>query len=164
MTTKKSNAEPSRVIVGWREWVSFPTLGVDAIKAKLDTGARTSSLHVTDLCIDDCDDGLTASFTIHPIQRQAKPSFRVQTRVHEFRSVRSSNGHSSERPVIITPVRLGGGEWPIELTLTARDEMGFRLLLGRQALWRRFLISPDGSFMASADQRHSKVKKSKNRK
>lgn len=137
-------------VVGWREWVELPELLDAAVKAKVDTGARTSALHAFRLRVDRDGDGTTtASFEVHPRQRSTADSVRVTCSVTGFRDVRSSDGRSESRPVIVTPVSLGGSTWPIEVTLTSRDAMGFRMLLGRSALKRRFLVDPGRSYLLS---------------
>lgn len=146
-------------IIGWREWVHLPDLGVQWIKAKIDTGARTSSLHAFDLEISKRGRYDYASFTIHPQQRSTGLSLQCRTKIFEYRQVKSSSGHTSLRPVILTTVQLLGLTWPIEITLANRDEMGFRLLLGREAYKNKFLIDPGKSFY-SAKKPSSKKKKS----
>lgn len=136
------------LVLGWREWVALPGLGVEAIKAKLDTGARTSSLHAFGLERFTRDGTSMVRFEIHPVQRSAAGALRVEVPVLEERSVRSSSGQEELRPVILTEVALSGRAWPIELTLARRDAMGFRMLLGRQALRRRALVDPGRSFLA----------------
>ena len=123
-------------VIGWREWVALPTLGVDAIRAKVDTGARTSALHAYRLKTS----GDVARFEIHPIQRKSKPSIPVEVPIVEWREVRSSNGQVQRRPVIHTEIAAGEHRWEVELTLTSRDAMGFRMLLGRTAIKGRFLV------------------------
>ncbi len=135
-------------VVGWREWVALPELGVDAIKAKVDTGARSSALHAMGFRARDHQIGESLRFEIHPIQRSSRGTVVVEAEVIDLRWVRSSSGASTLRPVIRTPVRIGEQEFPIELTLVRRDVMGFRMLLGRQAVRRRFLIDPARSFLA----------------
>lgn len=134
-------------MLGWREWVSLPGLGVDAIKAKIDTGARTSSLHAFRLVLHRRDDELWATFQIHPHQRSAADTLAVEAPVTELRKVRSSNGSVQQRPVIRTDVEVDGSRWPIDITLTNRDEMGFRMLIGRAAIRRRFLVDPARSYL-----------------
>lgn len=153
--SKKSRAAipVSRQIVGWREWVSLPELGVLAIKAKIDTGARSSSLHAFNMETFRRRGALWVRFEIHPQQRTTNRTVRTEARVLEQRSVRSSNGHLSDRPVIVTPITLHGQTWEIELTLANRDEMGFRMLLGRQALRGRMLVDPARSFVAGKPPR-----------
>ena len=146
MKTPKS-VDPSKFVVGWREWLALPELGIDQIKAKIDTGARSSSLHVTKLTTEMVDGVEVATFRIHPAQRKSLPVVQATARVLEWREIRSSNGHRSERPVVVTLVRIGDREYPIELTLTSRDEMGFRMLLGREAVRRRALVDPGRSYL-----------------
>ena len=134
-------------IIGWREWASLPGLCDTPIKAKIDTGARTSALHAFDLeLVTDGAGSTLASFEIHPIQRAATGAARVVVPVVDFRTVRSSNGTRETRPVIEADVRIGDHDWTMDLTLTSRDEMGFRMLLGRAAVRRRFLVDPSRSY------------------
>ena len=124
---KKRRTPPE--VLGWREWASLPDLGVDAIKVKLDTGARTSSLHAFDLTHFERSGHRMVRFEVHPVQRSAEDAVLVEALVVDERWVRNSGGGRELRPVIETTVRIGGRAWPIELTLTRRDEMGFRMLL-----------------------------------
>lgn len=149
------------VIVGWREWVSLPALGVSRIKAKLDTGARSSSLHVFDLEQERDGDRTVVRFGIHPRQRTAKGPVRTEAEVLEVRRVRSSSGHSALRPVIRTEVSLLGETWPIEVTLANRGAMGFRLLVGREALRGRFVVDPGRSYYGGRPARKKKKKRKK---
>lgn len=136
----------SSVTVGWREWVSLPDLGVAWTKAKVDTGARSSSLHAVDLEIVE-DNGVSiARFGIHPWQGSDLDPVVVEAPVLETRLVRSSNGEEQERPVIRTTVGLGEHRRSIDLTLTRRDAMGFRMLLGREALRQGILVDPRHSY------------------
>ena len=143
---KKRKAPPD--VLGWREWARLPDFGVDAIKAKLDTGARTSSLHAFDLTRFEHDGRPMVRFEVHPVQRSAEDIVVVEAEVVDERWVRNSGGTRELRPVIETTVEIGERSWPIELTLTRRDEMGFRMLLGRQALKRKALVDPGRSFRA----------------
>lgn len=136
--------------IGWREWVSLPQLGIDRVKAKVDTGARTSALHAFDIEYFEDGDRLMVRFQVHPLQRDATLTVSAIAPVLEKRHVRNSGGHAQERPVIKTAIALGEQQWNIELTLTNRDVMGFRMLLGREAIRRRFLVDPGGSFLRSA--------------
>jgi hypothetical protein len=142
------DGQVSQAIVGWREWVRLPDLGDFSIKAKIDTGARSSSLHAFDVETFRRRGVLFVRFRIHPRQRSIKKSLRSEARVLEFRAVRSSSGHLTMRPVIRTDLELFGQRWPIELTLANRDEMGFRMLLGREALRRRLIVDPGRSYVA----------------
>ncbi len=137
----------SREIIGWREWLSLPELRIDRIKAKVDTGARTSALHAFELDTVNRRDGLWVTFAVHPIQRDEQTVLRSQAKVSDRRVVRDSGGHEEERFVITTDVEIGGERWPIELTLTDRDNMGFRILLGRTAMQGRYIVDPARSYM-----------------
>jgi hypothetical protein len=126
----------------------LPDLDVDALKAKVDTGARSSALHAFDLERDQRDGIPWVRFSLHPLQRRTRPTVRAEAPVIEERHVRSSSGRTEVRPVILTTVTLGTEAWQVELTLTRRDSMGFRMLLGRQAVRNRFLVDPGRSYLA----------------
>ncbi len=145
--------------IGWREWVALPDVGNVRIKAKVDTGARSSSLHAFNVKVFDRDGVKSVSFEIHPLQRSEKNKIRVELPLLEMRKVKSSGGHETLRPVIETEVELMGQRWPIELTLASRDEMGFRMLLGRQAMRYRFLVDPGRSFFGGRPKKKKKKKK-----
>jgi len=136
------------LVIGWREWVSLPALGVERIKAKIDTGARSSSLHAYDVEVFQRRGAEHVRFLLHPIQRSTRETVRAEALLVDRRMVRSSGGHETLRPVIETTLELGGRRWPIEVTLVNRDAMGFRMLLGRQALRGRTVIDPSRSFLA----------------
>lgn len=150
--TRKRRRPPS-LVLGWREWAGLPDLGVDAIKVKLDSGARTSALHAFDLRSFVREGKSMVRFEIHPVQRSAAAPLRAEAEVLDERVVRNSGGQEELRPVIETTVQIGSDRWPIELTLTRRDHMGFRMLLGRQALRRRALVDPGSSYRAGAPLR-----------
>jgi hypothetical protein len=135
--------------IGWREWVSLPDLGLTAIKAKIDTGARTSALHAFALKPFKEGNQQKIRFDIHPIQRNTEHVVTCVADVIDIRWVTDSGGHSEERYVISTPINLGGETWPIEITLTERDTMLFRMLLGRSAIRKRFLVNPGRSFITT---------------
>lgn len=141
-----SNSQPLPA-VGWREWVALPDLGVSQVKAKVDTGARTSTLHAFDIEYFEEGHGRHVRFKVHPLQRDTRRTICAVAPLLEKRHVRSSVGHVQERPIIKTPIYLGGQQWVIELTLTNRDVMGFRMLLGREAIRRRFLVDPGSSYL-----------------
>lgn len=143
MPKKKAKKQ---TIIGWREWVSFPDLGVERIKAKIDTGARTSSIHAFQVHEFSDRGAPHVEFVVHPRQRRRQPEIICHAPIIDKRLITSSTGDRQERCVILTPVLFGDTIWPIELTLANRDVMGFRLLIGRQALRGRFLIDPGTSF------------------
>ncbi len=133
--------------VGWREWVGLPSLGVPRIKAKVDTGARSSSLHAEDLEEFQRGGHPWIRFTLLPRQRSRKGAVRVEAPVADRRAVRSSSGEARVRPVVEVEVEVGGSRFACEVTLARRDRMGFRMLLGRTALRGRFLVDPGRSFL-----------------
>lgn len=132
--------------MGWREWVGLPGIGVPWIKAKLDTGARSSAIHAFD--IEESEDGSRVRFLVHPLQRSHADTIEVECPVHDRRSVRSSSGHSEERIVVLLDIELGGHTVSAEVSLSNRDQMGFRMLIGRQALKKGFLVDSGRSFLA----------------
>lgn len=134
--------------MGWREWIELPDFGVRVLKAKLDTGARTSSLHAFRPRRFRRDGADMVRFEVHPVQRSSASKVVVEAEVKGERTVRTSGGQEETRLVIETTLGLGGARWPIELTLTRRDQMGFRMLLGRQALAGRVVVDPASSFLA----------------
>ena len=147
---RKAKQEASQLsIIGWRETLALPDLGVKIIKAKIDTGARTSALHAFNCQEFKQGERTMMRFSIHPLQRDRNTTITASAELLEYRKVTSSVGHSQIRPVIITTVGLGEHRWLVELTLTNRDVMGFRMLLGRQAVKNRFLIHPAKSFLQS---------------
>lgn len=135
--------------MGWREWVALPQLNLPHIKAKIDTGARTSALHAIDVHIFEEGGQQRVRFCVHPHQRDTRQTLLIEADLIERRQVRSSNGVAETRPVILTPVEVQGSQWLIEVTLTNRKTMGFRLLLGRQALQHRYGVDPGRSFLLS---------------
>ncbi len=134
-------------VIGWRQWVSLPLLGIDKIKAKVDTGARTSALHAFALHPFKEDDKDRIRFDIHPMQHNTDKIITCEADVVDIRWVSDSGGHREERYVIHTPVVIGEDSWSIEITLTERDTMLFRMLLGRSAIRNRFVVNPARSFI-----------------
>lgn len=120
--------------IGWREWVALPGLGIPAIKAKVDTGAKTSALHTYHLETFVEAGVRMVRFCIHPLQKRTDISITCLAPVIDLRPVKDSGGHIEERYVISTLLRLAGKEWPIEITLTRREDMLFRMLIGRKAM------------------------------
>ena len=133
--------------MGWREWLALPELGIKAIKAKVDTGARSSALHAFDLHTFERQGKPMIRFKVHPLQRDVRHTASAEAELIELRSVRSSAGHESLRAVVLTVAEWLGHRWPIEITLTNRDTMGFRMLLGRQAIRCRFVVDPGRSYL-----------------
>lgn len=143
-------------LLGWREWASLPDLGVDRVKVKVDTGARTSALHAFKLMSYLEDGEEWVRFGLHPLQRNVELEVDCIARVKDHRTVRDSGGHEEVRVVIETDVMVGEDRWPIELTLTDRENMGFRMLLGRNAIKQRFYVDPTQSFVLTSRKRKDK--------
>ncbi len=133
-------------IIGWREWAHLPELRIRRVKMKIDTGARTSSLHAFDIKISKVGRKEYASFKVHPEQRNSTKTSHCKALIVDYRKIRSSNGMTERRPVIETTIELLGERWPIEVTLTNRDEMGFRMLLGRASFKDKFLVDAGKSY------------------
>lgn len=136
-----------KTIIGWREWVALPELGISRIKAKIDTGARTSALHAFALRPFRENNQDKINFDIHPIQRNRDTVITCTADIIDRRIVTDSGGHTEERYVIKTPLKIGKYTFPIEITLTERDSMLFRMLLGRSTLIEHFIINPAQSYM-----------------
>lgn len=146
------DADP-RVLAGWREWVALPGVDVRWIKAKLDTGARSSAIHAFDLRSFDRDGHDWVRFTIHPWQRSAQDAVEVELPVLDTRQVRSSNGAVEERYAVELEVTLVGRALRTPVTLSNRDEMGFRMLIGREALAQGFLVDSAHSYAGRRPRR-----------
>lgn len=145
-------------VIGWREWVGLSDLGIRRIKAKVDTGARSSSLHAFDIEDFECDGEKWVRFRIHPVQRMTEKVVQAEAKVLEYRSIRSSSGKASMRPVIMTNISLLGLSWPVELTLANRNEMGFRMLLGREAFRGQFVVDAGNSYYGGKPKRKKRPK------
>lgn len=137
------------LIIGWRETIALPELGINQIKVKIDTGARSSALHTFHVEEFQRDGKQMLRFQVHPYQKNNKETITTEAELLEYRQIRNSGGHAQIRPVVLTTVKLGEQQWQIELTLTNRDVMGFRMLLGRQAIRNHFLVDPGKSFLQS---------------
>ena len=142
-----AHPDPQPLVLGWREWISLPGLGVPLLKAKVDTGAHSSALHAFDVEEFERGGRRWVRFTVHPWQGDVATTLRSECELLGERSIRSSHGHLQVRRLVRTDIQVGRARFPIELTLTNRDEMGFRMLLGRSAMRGRFVVDPSRSFV-----------------
>ena len=143
----------ARPSLGWREWVALPGLSVIAVKAKVDTGARSSSLHAEDIEIFESDGRKVVRFSLGGGKRtgklrEASEGQRIEVPLHELRWITSSNGTRQKRPVIRTELSLGGQMWLVDISLSPRGAMGFPMLVGREAIRGRFVVDPGRSYRA----------------
>lgn len=152
-TTETPTTETPLVIIGWREWISLPELGIARIKAKIDTGARSSCLHTYEMETYQVDGRPFVRFKVHPIQRHDEFSVTCEAPVHDIRKVRSSSGEASDRIVIQSLVRWMGESWLVDMTLNNRSEMGFRMLIGREAIRNRLLVDSGRSYLGGRPKR-----------
>jgi hypothetical protein len=136
-----------RPVIGWREWVQLPDLGVFEIKAKVDTGAATSSLHAFRLERFDKEGLSFVRFEIHPRQRSRRPSIECEAPIVRETAVRNPGGRTELRPVIASTLVIAGQPVEALINLTGRDEMGYRMLLGRRTLRNRFVVDPGKSYL-----------------
>lgn len=144
-----------KVILGWREWLGFPELGITSIKAKVDTGARTSCLHAFYVEPFERDGVSWVRFGIHPNQRDNATVVHCEAPVKDRRTVRDSGGHEESRYVIETIISVGEQTLKAEVTLTDRDLMKFRVLLGRTAIRKNYLVDPGRSYIQGRRKRHN---------
>jgi hypothetical protein len=145
-------------VLGWREWVALTEWDVPHLKAKVDTGARTSSLHTFDLEWFKQGAAPWVRFEIHPWQRSTDDAVVVEAPVVSTRGIKSSSGVVDPRPVVRTSILFGGRCVDAEITLTRRDEMGFRMLIGREAIKKRFLVDPGVSYLGGRPPRAIRMK------
>ncbi len=151
--------KPKLPVIGWREWVKLPDFEIPRIKAKVDTGARSSSLHASDIEEFEKHGVTYVRFRIHPYHRTPERFVESEAKVIDFRKIRSSSGAVSNRPVIMTPIVLLDKVWEVELTLAGREEMGFRMLLGREAFRGKFLVDSGKSYYNGKPKRKRKKRK-----
>jgi hypothetical protein len=153
----KTRTEPL-ITLGWREWVGLPGLGISQIKAKVDTGARTSTLHAFEIEEIGGQGVQRVRFKIHPIQRNNDTVVECVADVIDQRVVSDSGGHREKRWVIRTDMVIGPYTWPAEMTLTGRDDMLFRMLLGRTAMKFKARVDPSRSYLVGRKRVKSKKK------
>ncbi len=139
--------ESELMTLGWREWIALPALGLPRIKAKVDTGARSSALQALSIRRFNENGNERVEFRIYPNQRDRNKEMTCIADVVDERAVTDSGGHRESRLVISTPLEIGGQSWPIELTLTARSDMLFRMLIGRTAINNRAIVNPVRSYV-----------------
>lgn len=145
----KATTAGELAVFGWREWVDLPELGLRHVKAKVDTGARTSALHAFDVDVFNDGGRKRVVFLIHPRQNDSDTVVRCEADVLEEREVKDSGGTTHRRWVIETPIRVGDRTWPVEITLASRDDMKFRMLIGRTAMHGVATVDPSRSYVAS---------------
>lgn len=143
-------------IIGWREWASLPDLDISWIKVKTDSGAATSALHADDIRFFSRKGKKYVRFKVQPLQKKKHPLVECKAELIEKRTIKSSNGQASLRPIIQTTIKLGEDTWTAQISLVNRDVMGFRMLLGRQALKNRFLIDTDHSYLKGKKKKKKK--------
>lgn len=141
------------MVVGWREWVSLPQAGVPWVKAKIDTGARSSAIHAFEVEEHDVDGAPWVRFLVRPWQRGEDDVAEVRLPVLDRREVRSSNGQVDERYAVAMDLVLAGRPITTVMTLSNRDEMGFRMLIGREALAQGFLVDSSASYVGGRPKR-----------
>jgi len=143
MTTKQ------KIIIGSLETITLPDLAITDIQVRVDTGAKTSSLHVDNITKFKKNGKVMVRFDLHPDVYNVENIVSCEAPIHDIRRVKSSNGTSEQRYVISTPVKLGNELWPIEITLTDRSDMSYLMLFGREAIGERFLVDPSKAFVNS---------------
>lgn len=143
MTTKQ------KAIIGRLETISLPELAISDIQVRVDTGAKTSSLHVDNIVKFKKNGKIMVKFDLHPDVYNVEEIVSCEAPIHDIRRVKSSNGTSEQRYVILTPVQLGDNNWSIEITLTDRSDMSYLMLFGREAIGKKFLVDPSKVFVSS---------------
>ncbi len=143
------NNNSEKLIVGSLENCDLPDLGISDLEIRVDTGAKTSSLHVDNLTKFQKNGRPWLKFDIHPDAYQTEKVITCEYVLHDLRKVKSSNGESEQRYVIQTKLKLGAEEWPIQITLTDRSDMNYLMLLGREGMADRLLVDPSKTFLLS---------------
>ncbi|WP_372863143.1 ATP-dependent zinc protease [Spongiibacter sp.] len=144
-----TTTESTPVVLGWREWISLPGLGIAHLKAKVDTGARSSSLHAFDIQKVEQDGQAWVEFKVHPHQHDNEQTVSCRAPLKDYRQVTDSGGHRSMRYVIETEMQLGNENIIAEITLADRSDMLFRMLIGRTAMTGRYVVDPSRSYCVS---------------
>lgn len=147
------SANGDLILIGWREWVALPSLAPVSIKAKIDTGAKTSALHAFFIEPYAAKGVAMVRFLLHPFQRDTETVVECHAPVTDQRKVRDSGGHEELRYVVNSDFEIGGLKFNAELTLTDRDSMVFRMLLGRNALAHQFLVQSSASFLLGGNKK-----------
>lgn len=150
--------------VGWREWLTLPEIGIPYLRAKVDTGARTSALHAIRIKYREVDGLEWVDFDVHPFRAKPIVTVHCSCPLLDMRDIKSSNGKTESRPVILTPLTVAGMTYDIEVTLTNRSQMGFPMLLGREALAKRFLVDVSKSFLLGKPPWIKSVRKKQGKK
>lgn len=148
----------SNTPVGWREWVNIPDIGLPWLKAKIDTGAQTSALHASSIEEFQKDGADWVRFYAHPWQHNDEDEVQVELPIHDRRAVRSSSGHSQDRLVVLMDITLNERTVTAEVTLTSRDAMVFRMLIGREVLRRGFIVDPAASYHGERPRRSIRMR------
>ncbi|PIR31744.1 MAG: ATP-dependent zinc protease [Alphaproteobacteria bacterium CG11_big_fil_rev_8_21_14_0_20_44_7] len=148
----------TKTLVGWEEWFSLPELGLPAIKAKIDSGAKTSSIHATQIKVSEEDGRQYVSFNVCPLQKTVKHKLRCKALLVDRRYVSDSGGHKEKRYVIKTPIVVNGKSYDIEITLADRKTMAFRMLLGRKAMRAAHIIVDPAKSCCLGKHKNSEIK------
>lgn len=156
---KKTKSE--KHLIGWREWLALPDLGIPGVKAKIDTGARSSALHTHDYEVFQKDGGEFVRFHLHPLVKNDNVELTCEAPLLGYRKVKDSGGHSQTRPFIRTRALVGNIAWDIDISLTNRENMKFRMLLGRAALAKLFAVDPSSGYLLGKSLRKAYSRSSK---